>query len=73
MAISQHKLASETFSHYSVSFTKSESGFAGITDLLMADPEPTSGATHYEPYPMVKIPSDEDIGETNATTPNPAA
>lgn len=79
MAISQQKPSSESSSHYFASSgydeSSNDSGFAEITNLLIADPESTSGTTRHEfqPNPTIEVPSDEDFGETNATAPRPTA
>lgn len=79
MAISQQKPSFETSSHFSTSSgydeSSNDSGFAEITNLLMADPDPTTGTTDhkFQLDPTVEVPLDEDIGETNATAPRPSA
>lgn len=40
MVVSHQQIATDTSYHYSCSSSDSESGFAGTTDLLMADPDP---------------------------------
>lgn len=55
MAISHQKSISNTTFNYSDSKSNSENGFAGITDLLIADPESSRSPPAQEPHPTLHI------------------